>query len=280
MKLTTLLSGLLLLTALACTEVTETTAAGTQAGGEESAEKTEELEKRMVEVEGGPFVFGATEKQFEILVSQSRFNFPGMVESLRKMTVIPPRQVDVDPFLIDQFEVTNEQFSRFLKATGYAPEKAGFYLRHWESRSRYPDWAASFPVVWVSREDAEAYCNWRGDRLPTEEEWAKAARGPDGRAFPWGDEIPELETANFTSESLEPIGNRPGDRSVYDVYDLSGNAAEFTASSDSMDGEEYVVVRGGSYNGGLQQAMTFYRYLGFGPHDRNESTGFRCASDP
>ncbi|GAB4231900.1 MAG: formylglycine-generating enzyme family protein [Acidobacteriota bacterium] len=233
---------------------------------------------RPVEIPAGLFIYGAGEEEFQLVLAQSRFAYPGIVERLRRMLVMPPRPVNLPRFYIDEFEVTNRQFAAFLDATGYRPEQPRNFLKHWD-KGRLPDWSWDFPVTWVSPTDGEAYCRWRGGRLPTDEEWEKAARGTDGRHFPWGNDLPQVAPPNVGSGKLEPAGNRPGDVSPYGVYDLTGNVAEFTATVVEFEGHRVHTVRGGSYRGGLGNAFTFARFLGLTPDGREDSVGFRCAYD-
>ncbi len=229
----------------------------------------------MVRIPGGSFLFGATERQFQAYLSFSRMSFPGMKEQLRSRFVIPPRPVSVRDFRMDSFEVTNQQFLEFLQATGYQPGQAGGFLHHWETARRYPEWAAGFPVVWVSAADAQAYCQWRGGRLPSEQEWERAARGDDGRFFPWGNQAPSRhETAVFSSDLSEPVGSRAGDASPFEVYDLGGNVSEWTSDSEAVKGKQHQVARGGNYRETAREMFTFNRRLE--PLIRNEYTGFRC----
>lgn len=231
-----------------------------------------------VTVPGGKFTFGTTEQQFQSFVTHSLVNFPGMVEKLRKTFIIPSREIDLPAFKIDQFEVTNEQYRQFVAATGYQPADLTNYLKVWTGRASYPNWAGTFPVVWISQEDAQAYCKWRGGRLPTEEEWEKAARGTDRRTFPWGNNYPSRDTANFGfgTSRAEPVGNRPEDKSPYEVYDLGGNVAEITASTDKNRPEPLVVIRGGSFVSGGRDAAAYKRTLLPAPAVRNETIGCRC----
>jgi len=230
-----------------------------------------------VPVPAGPFSYGASEQNFQMVVSTLRIGFPGIKEEIHQMLSMPPRTVDLPAFRIGEFEVTNEQYAEFLKATGYVPEKKTGYLSHW-SGGTYPDWAASFPVIWVSEEDAAAYCKWQGGRLPTDEEWEKAARGTEALWFPWGNRDARRETTNIGTDKLEPVGNRPEDRSPYGVYDMGGNVSELTSTPVRFQGRELYSVRGGSYQAGIQYAFAFHRYIGMAPGERAETIGFRCAA--
>ena len=97
----------------------------------------------------------------------------------------PEHTVDLDAYSIDQREVTNAEYKSFLDATGH-PAPRYWSRWPWGTESHYPPGRAMHPVVGVSGEDANTYAQWAGKRLPTEAEWEKAARGTDGRLFPWG----------------------------------------------------------------------------------------------
>lgn len=158
----------------------------------------------------------------------------------------PQKLVYLDAFEIDRFEVTNLQYWLFLQVT---ERKVPAY---W-SEDKYPPGQADWPVVGVSWEDANAYCQWAGKRLPSEAEWEKACRGVDGRIYPWGDQW-DLERANiFISEQpsgsvipwetvwqylsapitgpgkpeLQSVGSYGSGASPYGVMDLVGNASEW-----------------------------------------------------
>lgn len=231
----------------------------------------------MAKVPGGMFIYGATGDQFQIYIAQSRVGFPGMKELLREALVIPPQTLSLPDFWMDEFEVTNQQFAAFLSESGYRPASSVGFLEDWEG-SRYPEWAADFPVVWVSVEDARAYCHWRGARLPTDREWEKAFRGPSGRLFPWGNDLPDPETTNSGTGKMEPAGNRPGDCSQYGIYDLAGNVSELTGNQVDYKGSPSYVIRGGSFQGGIQSLLGFHRTLGVSANDRSGTVGFRCVS--
>jgi formylglycine-generating enzyme required for sulfatase activity len=139
--------------------------------------------------------------------------------------------------------VTNVQYARFVRATGRdAP-------RHWENGA-VPKGKALHPVVNVTWRDATAYAGWVGGRLPTEQEWEKAARGVDGRAYPWGEafDAARCNTEESGIGDTTPVGrySPPGD-SPYGCADMAGNVWEWTASEPEGHRGAYV-FRGGSYS--------------------------------
>ena len=208
---------------------------------------------------------------------------------------IPKHNVYVKDFYIDRFEITNTQFLNFLIKSGdsYRPS-------HWEERASFLKGEDNHPVVDIDWLDAEAYCKWTGKRLPKEVEWEKAARGPDGKMWPWGNTY-NKDMAN-TSESgrmwTSPIGSYPGDVSPYGVYDMAGNVREWVdgwyeaypgnTQPDSYYFGPYRVLRGGSYETTLHRyGRAASRYAvtstiatrGHTWHS-NFDHGFRCAKAP
>jgi formylglycine-generating enzyme required for sulfatase activity len=201
----------------------------------------------------------------------------------------PRREIYTDAFYIDKFEVTVARYARFMKATGSLRPPEG-----WEEAD--PERAPSLPVTGVDWDDAQAYCLWAGKRLPTEAEWEKAARGGDGRLYPWGDESPSPERANFANTSpkaydggLTAPGARPAGRSPFGVHDMAGNAAEWVADwyaagfprtdrhnpQGPPSGESRVIRGGGRFDSGDRIAATRRYYAR--PDHRSEEIGFRCA---
>ena len=222
---------------------------------------------------------GATEAQYKAYLQQSTMNFPGMAEAVRKQFMIPPRPINLPLYYIQEFEVTNREFKDFVDATGYRPIQDRDYLAHWE-QTTYPEWATDFPVVWVSVSDAESYCRWRKAELPSEEQWEKASRGTSGFAFPWGNQGPNPEMSNFSRDRAEPVGNRAGDVSPFQVYDLAGNVREWTSSRALIDGTEFLIIRGGSFALPLRDTLSTRR--NYENADQSEirmaDVGFRCSS--
>ena len=208
------------------------------------------------------------------------------------------REVYLDAFYIDRTPVTNLQFRTFLEVTGYRPEdpSAGRFLAHWP-RGEMPRELAHHPVVFVSWLDAKAYATWAGKLLPTEAQWEKAARGPDGRKYPWGKGEPTPSRANFGQQhrGTVAVGSLPAGVSPYGVHDLAGNVWEWCDDTDDpsfyQSGPAHnphsttrserpsYVMRGGAWMYGAQALRTYSR-TSFKPHYRFAGGGFRCARLP
>jgi formylglycine-generating enzyme required for sulfatase activity/predicted MPP superfamily phosphohydrolase len=186
----------------------------------------------------------------------------------------------LESFKIGKYPLTNAQYKRFLDAN---PQHRVPYvdagwarLYNWDQETRtYPEGRASRPVVLVSWEDAQAYCKWAGKRLPTEEEWEKAARGADGREWPWGDEF-SSQRANTVEGGIgetTTAGCYPAGASPYGVLDMVGNVWEWTGSAFD---EQRKVVRGGSWFYNQLFARCASRDWSL-PDFRNLNLGFRVA---
>jgi formylglycine-generating enzyme required for sulfatase activity len=207
---------------------------------------------------------------------------PGLSWLEQGVDETPQHRVKLGAFWIDRYEVTGKDYAAFVEATGHrAP-------RVWSAgRPRRDD----HPVIDVSWHDADAYCRWAGKRLSTEAEWEKAARGADGRTWVWGPEY-RPGAANLEDGGLgdtAPVGSHPKDVSPYGVYDLTGNAMEWTASwyraypgstlqRDDF-GEQYRVLKGGAWT---TPPLPFSRAANrhaIAPKWDHPHFGFRCAKD-
>jgi len=218
-----------------------------------------------------------------------------------------PRRVSVAPFRIMRHEVTNRQFAAFVHATGHRtdPQRAGAgYV--WTGRWRLvdgADWRHPYgpaaetagddaAVVQVSQHDAAAYCAWAGMRLPSEAEWEFAARGTDGRRYPWGDAPPAqsgVRRANFGTVAccapdpsdgyakVGPVGRFPAGASPFGLLDMAGNVWEWT-SNPYPPRPDQVSLRGGGWGNDPYCLRVSYRH-GNPPDIGLDMVGFRCAAD-
>jgi len=223
--------------------------------------------KEMVYVPGGVFLYGE---------NKEKLNLPA--------------------YWIDKTPVTNAEFARFVQATGYVTtaEQTGAGCANtgerWEDLEganwRYPgglalgniESKADHPAVQVSWEDALAYARWAGKRLPTEQEWEKAARGVDGRQYPWGDQEPTQELCNFNKHEgrTTPVGKySPQGDSPFGCEDMSGNIWEWTASEAEEGGR---VLRGGGWSHPAEYVRLVLRSV-HAPDERYDTDGFRCVSE-
>jgi len=176
---------------------------------------------------------------------------------------------ELPEFWIDKTPVTNTEYARFVAETGHGPPK------HWEDKCPPKD-IADHPVVYVRWQDARAYAEWAGKRLPTEEEWEKAAGGTDGRKYPWGDKEPTPELCNFgkNERGTTPVGKySPQGDSPYSCVDMAGNVWEWTAS-DYADNRK--VLRGGSWDLTPVSVRSARRGILHSAY-RYGNYGFRCA---
>ncbi len=226
----------------------------------------------MVEIPEGSFIMGTNDRLEDEGPQHERF---------------------LHQYYIDIYEVTNLQYKAFIDATGRRSPK---YFRN----RTFPEGKADHPVTYVSWKDARDYCVWAGKRLPTDAEWEKAARGPNGNIFPWGNAF-DIDLANTPQRwkilgeegDTTPVGAFPEGKSYYGLYDMSGNVWEWTdtwydAYPGSMHmtenyGKKYKTLKGGSwwdcsfYQCGISAPL--YNRSFFLPSTKNNSFGFRCAAD-
>lgn len=195
------------------------------------------------------------------------------VKNYDEMVVIPAgkfifgrpgttKEISLPAFSIDKYEVTNKQFARFN-------------LDH-----RYGQGGDNYPVTMVSLAEASDHCAALDKRLPTEQEWEKAARGADGRIYPWGNEFNKVLC--ITRESVDegeasfiaPVGSCEKGNSPYGVADMAGNVWEWTSTFE----ERYSVLKGGSFFEDRNFATVYNNLLSI-PNDVKDYVGFRCVKD-
>ncbi|MFQ5900141.1 MAG: SUMF1/EgtB/PvdO family nonheme iron enzyme [Thermodesulfobacteriota bacterium] len=226
------------------------------------------LDEEMVFIPEGEFLMGAKDTLLEIRKDET-----------------PEHKIFLKGFYIDKYEVTRVQFKKFVKSTSYST--VGFspilFLPQWDY----------FPVSGITYGEATDYCRFAGKRLPTEEEWEKAARGTDGRRYPWGSTL-EKERINTRVSAFNrpaPIGGLPEGKSPYGAFEMSGNLQEWTDSwykrypgnrSSSLRnedyGEKFRVIRGGAFLLDPLRSMVTSRNYGH-PDFRGLDVGFRCAKN-
>ncbi|WP_374686007.1 SUMF1/EgtB/PvdO family nonheme iron enzyme [Promineifilum sp.] len=229
-----------------------------------------------VEVPAGAFVRGSTDSDPDALDDEK-----------------PQRSINLDSFWIARTETTNRQYAACVAGGGCSPPQnvSSATRERYYGEAGYDD----FPVVNVRWNDASAFCRWAEGRLPTEAEWEKAARGPNGSLYPWGDEAPTCARANYNNcvGDTTAAGAYPTGSSVYGALDMAGNVWEWVA--DWYDGRYYAVApdanppgpasgqahgfRGGAWDDEASLLRAAYRdaYL-----DQSFSlvyVGFRCAWD-
>lgn len=204
---------------------------------------------------------------------------------------LPVRRLNLPAFLIDKYEVTNKRYKRFIDATGYKvpwsqdPAVAA-YAWIWQERM-YPQGKGDDPVVLVSWDDAQAFCSWAGKSLPTEAQWEKAARGANGKLYPWGNawEAGKANTAESGLKQTAPAGAFKDDVSEYGVNDLAGNVAEWVEEwfapypgnpmTSYEERDKYRVLRGGSWDYAHSIANGHHRQYAL-PRSQMAAIGFRC----
>ncbi|MBI4854063.1 MAG: SUMF1/EgtB/PvdO family nonheme iron enzyme [Acidobacteria bacterium] len=218
------------------------------------------IELKMIEIPAGSYTIGSTEG-----------------EDKEK----PPHTVEIKAFLIDNREVTKEEYAKFIKEAKYkAPES-------WVNGNYRGD--GKEPITEVTWADAQAYAKWAGKRLPTEEEWEIAAGGKDHSRYPWGSDWDNTKanTKESAQDGIKPAGAFLKGISPTGLYDMSGNVWEWTDSKPLSypgspfkitDGDNYRVIRGGSHKEGKAVATTYSRNW-IEPTRSDTTLGFRCAKD-
>ncbi len=235
------------------------------------------LDQEMVCVSGGEFLYGMTADEKQRAAEAAGVH----PDQLRDHT--DRRILQVDSFWIDKYPVTRGQFARFMKQTGYEIERNGWVVGWRELGEMWPPDRAGtemLPMVGVSAEDAEAYAQWAGKRLPTEAEWELAARGTDGRLFPWGNELAEDccfdGKGGLPFSTMFPVGSWPAGASPCGATDMVGLVCQWVRT---IEGEESHILAGSSVFHTQPYSQMVTSRFGWVPQMRNYVSGFRCASD-
>ncbi|MBN2135917.1 MAG: protein kinase [Acidobacteria bacterium] len=190
-----------------------------------------------------------------------------------------PRKVHLDDFYIDIHEVTNEKYGRYIIESGKPPPSKEFW-----PTGKYHQGEEKYPVTGISQQDAADYCIFYGKELPTEEQWERAARTTKLFYYPWGNHM-DKNLANFATNYLVEVGFFPKDKNAYGIFDLTGNAQEWTKSTQIIkvrneDSANHFIVRGGSYvyPSEPEKARLTHRTLIriYDPHIGFKNIGFRC----
>ena len=256
---------------------------------------------------GGNYAHGEPESKRQVLLSPMALIPEGaflMGSYQGPADERPEHLIMLNRFQMDIFPVTNAQFAQFLQQKGlFNTEKEKYYDDDdqdahifLKNHTWLPDPAyESHPVNEVSWVGARDFCTWASKRLPTEAEWEKAARGTDGRTYPWGNQTPHPTLAHFQARFNQtmPVDAHPKGASIYSIQDLAGNNWEWTSSIyqsypyDAKDGRENPkagpvrATRGGGHDSPTRELTTTQRgrTLSRNPIAGHHNIGFRCAKD-
>ena len=246
----------------------------------------------MVYVPRMTHIVGTTGEKLKKLLQE----YPGIWEKYF-LAEYPAHECSTGDFYIDRYQVTNIQYLRFVLETDYISRVSEFLAHLPEEvrtgKTQIPSNIADHPVVYVSFEDAVAFCDWVQKRLPTEIEWELAARGLDGREYPWGNEW-EKGRCNSEEESCNgtmPVGSYEIGKSIYGCYDMAGNVWDWTDSwydtypdskkeyyNENDMGHKNRIIRGGSYAWPSFDQRCAFRALKE-PNKALPEIGFRCVRD-
>ena len=240
-------------------------------------------QKEMVLVPAGEFIMGTNKVD-----SEGTNKKIGAVKELY-LDQHPERKLFIGSFYMDRYEVTNEEYQVFLKATQFTDRPA-----HWVD-GVFPIEKALHPVTQVTWWEGWSYCVWAAKQLPTEVQWEKAARGPNGLPYPWGEEFVKGKANSGIDGDRKTalVTAYPEDVSPYGIYGLSGNVMEWTqdwylpypgnSSKNSRFSKNLKVLRGNGFQKAGHYFLEAYRYAftrtEANPNDFFENVGFRCASE-
>ena len=215
----------------------------------------------------------------------------GSEESKAYANERPQHTVTLDAFWIDKTEVTNAMYEKCVvaKVCTNPDSEVSYTRKKYYGNDNY----TNYPVVHVTWNQAKQYCEWAGRALPTEAQWEKAARGTDGRTYPWGSDAPSKDIVNYNGNlgDTQPVGSYTAGASHYGALDMDGNVWEWVADNydsqyyDSSPASNptgptsgtYHIIRGGSWYNLALDIRTSVR-LAVNPAKTYYDTGFRCAS--
>ena len=262
------------------------------------------LPQQLVEIKGTTPSSSAPEGMIRIAAADFLFKVEGIeIEGFNDVGVdvqylwedearrFHEHRISIKPFYIDKYPVMNEEFKRFLDASHYHPKDDLNFLKDWKNGT-YPAGWAKRPVTWVSLEDARAYAEWAGKRLPREWEWQYAAQGADGRIYPWGNSwdasVVPVPDKGRSMRGPDEVDAHPAGASPFGVMDMVGNVWQWT--DEFVDDHTRAgILRGGSYyrpQGSVWYFPQAYRNDQHGKlllmapsYDRSGGVGFRCVKD-
>jgi len=206
-------------------------------------------------VPGGPFPMGSNYADIYTNLQVMESARRGRAEQKYFDSEQPQAQIYVSPFFIGVYEVTNAEYKLFLedsRAGKVSPDcewpvaaPPAHHVPYLWQNPAFPFWDDRQPVVGITWLDAWAFARWMGGRLPTEAEWEKAARGTDGRIWPWGNRFDSMRanSAESANHRTLPVGTYPGGRSVYGCYDMAGNVGEFVIDAHDVNTYRFRAAR-------------------------------------
>jgi len=256
---------------------------------------------KMVFIPGGTFLQGSTEEEIDLIFEECKAFYENCNQEPFEVE-FPQHEVDLDPFWIDQTEVT---IGTYLKCVAdgscLEPAPRGYYA--YAGYFDNPEYE-NYPVIFINWQDASDYCAWAGRRLPTESEWELAARGTEGWQYPWGNSPVRGDLVNYRDinyagvyndllqddgyNRLAPVGSYPDGASFYGALDMAGNVWEWVSdwydlypggnpNASDLFGQKERVIRGGAWDIFFPELRSPYRYSAEPEESLWRSLGFRCA---
>ncbi|MFN8469194.1 MAG: SUMF1/EgtB/PvdO family nonheme iron enzyme [Caldilineaceae bacterium] len=222
-----------------------------------------------VAIPAGEFTMGSDEANLQQTLDECN-STEGNCERDWFASETPQRDESTGAYSIMRQEVTNGEYSRCVEAAGCTAARKSFRNNADAESAGY--FGPEYPVTGVTGQDAANYCSWAGGRLPTEFEWEKAARGTDGRRYPWGNSW-QAGAANLHTFQLFPIGSFPNGRSPFGIDDMAGNVVEWTATIDQRG---RAILRGGGFESNYFRGRATDRGTKLAPDFANFDIGFRC----